>query len=237
MTCMRGSYRHVRVFLVPSRFMADVLVRGGVPANRIELVPNFTMNPNSAMNSSRNATGAGTAGGDFVFAGRLERLKGIDLLLNAFGGGAVGVRLRIYGDGPLSGEVLQAVRRGAPIDYRGFHPPETVAEELRDALAVVIPSRIEENCPMVAVEARARGVPVIASDRGGLPELVDHGSDGLLTPADDEIALREALHTMAGDRERARLWGKQGYDRYLRLHTADAHYMRLMHAYDRAIGA
>jgi len=79
--------------------------------------------------------------------------------------------------------------------------PEEVAALLAEHHVVVIPSLWAENAPLVALEARAAGRPVIASALGGLPELVVHDRDGILFPAGDSDRLA-AILTELTDRSR-----------------------------------
>jgi glycosyltransferase involved in cell wall biosynthesis len=72
-------------------------------------------------------------------------------------------------------------------------------EELASAAMVVLPS-LEDNCPMVVLEAAAAGVPVAASRIGGIPDLVRHGETGLLFDAGSPAGMREAVGTLLGDR-------------------------------------
>jgi len=64
---------------------------------------------------------------------------------------------------------------------------------------VVVPSRWYENQPMVVLEALARGVPVVGSDLGGMPELIEPGETGDLVPANDPAALAGALRPYLTD--------------------------------------
>jgi glycosyltransferase involved in cell wall biosynthesis len=68
-----------------------------------------------------------------------------------------------------------------------------------DATVAVVPSVWPEPCPTVALEAMAWGLPVVASRTGGLPDLVDDGTTGLLVPPGDPAAMTEALATVLGD--------------------------------------
>jgi glycosyltransferase involved in cell wall biosynthesis len=74
--------------------------------------------------------------------------------------------------------------------------------QLRDylagATALVLPSR-EENCPMVILEAMAAGVPVAASNVGGIPDLIENGVTGLLFSPTDAVGMRSAVEKMLGD--------------------------------------
>lgn len=112
-----------------------------------------------------------------VAAGREAPEKGFDVLRAAAEG--IEVRVDIYGEGT----------------ERGAVPRDVLAQAMRDAHAVVVPSR-REGLGIVAVEAMALGRPVIASAVGGLVETVRDGVDGLLVPPDDPAALRAALQRL-----------------------------------------
>src|SRR4029079_13378016 len=73
---------------------------------------------------------------------------------------------------------------------------------MQDWGVAVVPSRWVENQPLAILEAFAAGVPVVASDLGGMRELVRDGVDGRLFPVEDAAALAEILGGLAGDRER-----------------------------------
>ncbi len=73
----------------------------------------------------------------------------------------------------------------------------------------VVPS-IEEPLGLVAIESLAAGTPVVASDTGGLSEIVRHGYNGILVPPRDPDALAEAIVALAGDEEARRALGQQG---------------------------
>lgn len=126
--------------------------------------------------------------GPLLFLGTLAAHKGPDLVVRAW-------RLAFpAGDPPLAlhGPVQDPGLAlghpiGAPLDRAG------VQRALADARALVLGSRWPENAPLVVLEARAAGCPVIAPAIGGLPELVEPGRDGWLYPAGDVQALAECL--------------------------------------------
>ena len=76
--------------------------------------------------------------------------------------------------------------------YGGFANREALKESLQSASLLVLPS-IEDNCPMVVLEAMAAGVPVVAPNVGGVPELVDDGHTGLLCNPFDAGSIRAAV--------------------------------------------
>ena len=134
----------------------------------------------------------GDPGAPFLFLGTVAHHKGPDLVVRAwrraFPGGEPGLRLA----GPIQDPALaQGHHLEGPLDRAA------VQAALRGARALVLGSRWPENAPLVVLEARAAGCPVIAPALGGLPELIEHGRDGWLVPPHDEDALASALREAA----------------------------------------
>lgn len=139
----------------------------------------------------------------FVYCGRLDRTKGVPLLIRAFARlrrTVPAARLRIVGEGPLRGALEELARQlalGDAVTFRGLIQPELVEAEMADAWAVAVPSLWAEPLGLVAIEAIVRGIPVIASAAGGLGETVEHGVSGLLFANGDEEALVRQLEDVA----------------------------------------
>ena len=179
--------------LVASRWMERVLAANGIVAQAVgrPVVPG----PVSA------SPGAGAP--VFVCAGRLSREKGLDVAVHAVARlvqAGVPARLRIVGDGPARAalEALVAdLELTGEVELVGRVPHAEAAVEIDRAWAVVVPSVWDEPYGNVALEAIAVGVPVVASRAGGLPEIVAHGTSGLLVPRGDPDALAEALAAIA----------------------------------------
>lgn len=134
------------------------------------------------------ATRPRTGGGPLLFLGTIAAHKGPDLVKDAvalaFPSGGPGLRLH----GPAADPALAAAV--------GAEPPlgrAAVAAALADATALVLGSRWAENAPLVVLEARAAGCPVVAPRIGGLPELVEEGVDGYLYAVGDRADLARAL--------------------------------------------
>jgi glycosyltransferase involved in cell wall biosynthesis len=134
--------------------------------------------------------------------GRLVKIKGLDQAIEALEG-LDEVELLVAGAGPERAHLVELARRH---DTRvRFLGPVFGADKetlLAAADAVLVPSRPTstgrtEGVPTAAIEALARGIPVIATDTGGLPELLAHGG-GLIVPADAE-SLRRAVERLRSD--------------------------------------
>ena len=131
-----------------------------------------------------------------VSVGRLERVKGTDVLVRAFGKVVQqlpGVRLEVIGEGSLRPELerlIQELGLDRHVVLKGSMSPQSVRARLHQADVLAMPSR-NEAFGLAALEGMAAGLPVVASETGGIPELV--GEAGVLVPPNDPPALAKAL--------------------------------------------
>ncbi|WP_313137844.1 glycosyltransferase [Paracoccus jeotgali] len=151
----------------------------------------------------------GADGLQVLYVGSLIRKKGVTHLLDALAllPGDMPWRARIVGGGDLADALQrQAADLGLShrIRFEGLQPAESVARAYGDSHVLVVPSvpgangRVE-GIPVVLMEAMARGRAVIASDLSGIPELVEPGVTGWLTPPGDAAAIAAALVDIARD--------------------------------------
>ncbi len=146
---------------------------------------------------------------NFVIAGRMAPVKGIDQALTALSlvDPREKLRLVIIGDGPAAAE-LKDLAGSLGVDDRvrflGFR--RDVYDFLAHADALLMPS-LHEGLPYTLLEAMSLGAPVLASRVGGLAEVLQDGITGLLFPAADPEALRNACLRIAGDPDLARRIG------------------------------
>jgi glycosyltransferase involved in cell wall biosynthesis len=148
--------------------------------------------------------------------GRLIPIKGHDVVLRAVAKARRVVRdltLDIAGGGPLEADLrAQAAELGLDGAVRFLGQVSSVP--YADSAVVVVPS-LGEGFGMVALEAMERGRPVVASDVGGLPEIVADGETGLVVPAGDADALAWAIAELAANLPRAAALGAAGRARAL----------------------
>jgi glycosyltransferase involved in cell wall biosynthesis len=194
---IRSGLRRARQIVCPSTWMREELSRNGFESECIPL----PVNSPSAGYQRQPA-----AAPRFVYAGRLSREKGVDVLMRAFS--AVlprhpSARLQVVGDGPAHNELQQlAGSNGSSsnIEFVGRVPHGRLETFLAGAWALVAPSVWAEPYGLVAPEAILHGVPVIATARGGFAESVEDGVTGLLVPNGDIDALARALDDVASGR-------------------------------------
>lgn len=146
-----------------------------------------------------------------LFAGRVVADKGADAFVAACGAvlpDLPGWRARMIGAdrfGPDSPdtpflEALRPLARAAGVDMAGYRPHDRVLAEMARAAIVVVPSRWPEPFGLTALEAMACGAALVASPRGGLPDLV--GDAALLVPPDPETGLADAIRDLARSADR-----------------------------------
>lgn len=137
-----------------------------------------------------------------LFIGRLTAIKGLRVLLEAFGDALEArpdLHLTIVGDGDDRAHLEKMAKPlGASVTFAGFKSQQGVAEALREADIFVLPS-FAEGLPVVLMEALASGTPVIATQVAGVNELVEHGTNGFLVPAGDNASLTQRILDMAAD--------------------------------------
>ena len=219
-----GSYEKVDRFLAPSRFMRDsalhrfrseqvVLLYNGVDTAEIEV-------------STRDE-------GYVLYLGRLSREKGVETLLRAHE--AAGTwDLVVAGKGPLE--------RGLQMRYRnarfvGQLSGRSLKTTIGGASAIVVPSEWYENCPMSVLEAMAYGKPVVASQIGGIPELVVDGETGLLFEPGDAGELQRQVSRLMGDASLRARMGAAGRIRAERQFSIEKHNANLIDIYRSLVSA
>jgi glycosyltransferase involved in cell wall biosynthesis len=183
----------------------------GMPAAKLVTIPN-------AIAAEPPAIAAATwddARIKLLFVGRFDRQKGLDLLIEAIRPLGHRYALRVVGS-PVVGKPADF---GAPldfVDFVGWRDREGVSAEMKAADAVIVPSRWE-GFGLVATEAMRLGKPVIASDAGGLNDILDHGRHGISFPAGDGRALRDVLERI--DAATLATYGPRGHARFLAEYT------------------
>ena len=176
-----------------------------------------------------------------AYAGRLAPEKGVGTLLKAFAlmrPSVPGVRLWIAGEGPEEA----ALRRLAAdlgiaehVDFLGALSRTALEDRFGAAWVQVVPSQWDEPFGMVAIEAMMRGTAVVATNSGGLRDIVRPGVTGSLVPPGDVDALAAALRTLARDRALCERLGAAGREVALAQYTIAAYADRMEAIYDRLV--
>jgi glycosyltransferase involved in cell wall biosynthesis len=184
------AMRRLACTIAVSNFVRNWLVRKGLAANQVRVVHNGYEPGPVATTLDRDSLGIPAGAVVYLFAGRLAQGKGVRECVEALRGIDRAFAL-IVGDGPLRAECEALARHaGVRAHFTGVQPD--VAPYYRLADAVVLPSRMEA-LPMTLIEAAAHAKPAIATNAGGIPEVVADGTTGLLIAPGDAAQLHDAL--------------------------------------------
>ncbi|SDO79442.1 Glycosyltransferase involved in cell wall bisynthesis [Streptomyces sp. cf386] len=226
----RRWWSGVERFLCISAAQRDVLVRAGMPAERLAVKHNFVPDPDARRSG---------AGEHVLYLGRLAEAKGVRLLMTAWdelaAAGGVGVPLVIAGTGPLEQEVTAWAAGRDDVRYVGLYDTAECQKAIARSVAVVAPSTWLEAFGLVVVEAMAAGVPVVAAGHGAFVELVEDGVTGLLHRPGEPGSLASCIRRIAAGPDRNREMGRAARRRYEQGFSPAVGLERLVEEYRTAI--
>jgi len=186
----RRLARRTDLIIVNSQSEHELALRFGMPRDKLQLVNNGI-----AWRPPVNR-GEGDAKLRVAFIGRHDRQKGLDVLLDTINRfGLPNIDFHIVGAGILDGPSSGRPGQQPNLTFHGWLDRQAIDELLAGMDAVVMPSRWEAF-GLVAIEAMRAGVPVVASDRGALPDIVRDGIGGHIFDLDDPGALGRRLASL-----------------------------------------
>ncbi|MGW1951426.1 glycosyltransferase [Streptomyces sp. NPDC001920] len=220
----------VQRFFCISAAQRDVLVRSGMPSERLVVKHNFVPDPGDR----RSGTGE-----HLLYLGRLAEAKGVRLLMAAWdeiaAEGGVGVPLVVAGAGPLEREVTAWAAGRDDVRYVGLLDPAQSRKAVARSVAVVAPSTWLETFGLVVVEAMAAGVPTVAAGHGAFVELVEDGVTGLLHRPGESASLASCIRRITAEPALGREMGRAARRRYERGFSPAVGLERLEEEYRTAI--
>lgn len=184
----RKTYAKVDTIICPSYFMKEVLSANPVIADRIVVMHNYCALDTKTAYEKKDY---------ILYFGRYSEEKGIGTLLQACRE-LPEINFVFAGDGPLRSEVESLPN----VKNFGFLQGEELHKVIGEAQFVVIPSIWYENCPFTVIESQCLGTPVLGSDLGGIPELIDVGQTGELFEAGNVEQLTERIRDMWSDKQK-----------------------------------
>jgi glycosyltransferase involved in cell wall biosynthesis len=220
--------REVDLFLALNEFSRERFVRGGLPAERIRVKPNFVSDPGPrTLPASQSRT--------VLYVGRVSREKGVDVLINAWRLlGNTSLELAIVGDGPMQAELERRSRAAPGIRFEGRLCAEDVRRRMLAARALILPSVWYEGQPVVVLEGLAAGLPILSSAIGGMSELLQPlGKDWLVAPG-ATVTWAESLRVLT-DHQRIEQGSKRARALYEQKFTDTLAASALEEAYARAV--
>ena len=223
-----GYYQNVDKYIAVSQFYKNKMIEFGFPESKVAYLPNY-------IDVSDYNTQASDKG-YMLYFGRLSEEKGISVLFEA----AIkspDVPFYIVGTGPLE-KALKDKAQALDlhnVHFLGFKSGSKLRALLTESTCVVVPSEWYENCPMTVLEAFAAGKPVIGSDIGGIPELINEAVDGFIFQPGNAEQLSEKIQWVWQNRDKAKSMGLQGRKKVEEKFNAELHYKGLMAIYQSVL--
>jgi len=211
--------RHVDQFVSPSRFTAKMHAKRGFPRplTRLPLfiapVDRDWKDPDPRPQEKPY----------FLFVGRLERIKGLQTLIEVWKWVAH-VDLLVAGEGTYEPQLKALAASNSRIKFVGALPQDKLGALYFHALACIVPSITYETFGIIIIEAFARKTPVIVRDLGALPEVVHDSGGGFVYRTQEELL--EAIKRIASSSALRCELGEKGYDGFVRWWSKEAHLKR-----------
>lgn len=236
----RATRRWTARFLCVTRYLREQLQREGVPSQRLCVVPNgidlehfqYTPQLETAAQGLREALALGPEARLVSMVALFRPLKGVEIFLKALAHVTKALP-HVHGllVGPFASSsyhrhierCCQQLKLDRHVHFIGFQEdarPALIASDL-----IALPSLWSEGMPYSLLEAMALGKPVVASNIGGLSEIVQDGHTGLLVPPKDALALAQAVQTLLQDPHRMKTIGLNA-QRFVRAHHDAKHCIR-----------
>lgn len=173
----------------------------------------------------------------FLYIGRLSKEKGVKYLLEAMKDLSRDIKIKIVG----TGKEEQNLKRYAKennldnVEFVGFKSREEIKEYYQNCIATILPSNCFEIFGMTNIESFINGKPVIASNIGGIPEIVEHDITGQLFEPGNVEQLKECILKYWNNPELAVEHGKKGYEKVLTNYTEDIYFKKLIKLYEEIL--
>lgn len=220
----RSVLRGADIFIVLSEFQKAKFAAHGIPADRLEILPNIARLPEAELAAAQGST--------VSFLGRIAEEKGFDEFVAA---------ARALPDIPFAaaGDVKAAQQHlvtALPpnLAWHGFLRGPELTTFVRNTRIFVSPSRWFEGFPNTVATMMSYGKPVVAARIGALPEIVEENRTGLLYAPGQTRELADSIDQLWSDPQRCSDLGATGQDKALREYSPDAVYDRLMEIYAKA---
>jgi glycosyltransferase involved in cell wall biosynthesis len=245
---LRFYYKHVSHFICVSEFQKNILIREGLPANRVSVMANPLSLSNSLGDDSaeglrvhppsipplkggKNADDS-VGGGYVAYVGRISPEKDVSALMEA-ARGLLDTPFKCAGDYQRMPELPW--KKPANCEFLGQLNAEEIAKFYSNARMVVFATRCYEGFPTVLLEAMSHGLPIVCSRIGGLPEIIEDDATGLLYEPGNAKELAEKIRMLWNDPALCLRMGKAGRKKLEEQYSPDRLLDQLLGIYEKVI--
>lgn len=218
-----GYEKYIKKFICPSQALKKIAQDAGLPQEKLEIVYNF--------NEVRDMEYQ--EGSYFLYIGRFDEEKGVHYLIEAMKKLPKNIQLHIVGKGAEEKRLRTMAKGLNNITFKGFLKGETLENEYRNCIATILPCNWFEVFGLTITESFAYAKPAIASNVGGVPEIIEDGINGILTEPGNPRSIAEAISKLSKDPELVRKMGENGREKVRKLFSSENHYQRLIEVYEQ----
>lgn len=226
---LTGYDRCITKFITPSKALMNIMLKynNDINENNIITINNFLstdklkIKPNYANK------------GYFLYIGRLSKEKSVITLLQAIKELPMEIKLHIVGTGPEEKKLKKYVNKNElhNVEFLGLKTGSDIQDEYQNCIATILPCNWFEIFGMTNIESFANGKPVIASNIGGIPEIVEHNVNGLLFEPADVEQLKECILKYWNNPNLVIEHGKNAREKSIKFYTEKIYYKKLSELY------
>ncbi|MFH0702001.1 MAG: glycosyltransferase family 4 protein [bacterium] len=223
-------YDKIALFICVSQAAADLALRSGIKKEKLALINNFI--DDSLLDIQPKYGNKGY----FLYVGRLDKEKGLNYLLDAMKR-LPNTKLHIAGTGDEEKNLKKQAEELnlSNIKFLGFKSGKELEQEYRNCIATILPCNWFEAFGLTIIESFAYGKPVIASNMGGIPEIIENQKNGLIFEAGNIDELANAIEKFCFNNDLVVEIGKKGRIKAETLYNPQSHYNRLIETYRNII--
>jgi len=224
-----GTYKKLNYICLTDFNKKKLLNLKGIKESQIFIKPNFTSAKNTIDSASDKKDG-------YIFVGRLEKIKGIDVLLKAWRIlGDKAPKLTICGSGDLEDKCKKYIEKYglSCVDLLGQTPNDVVKELIQQSKALIFSTQVYEGFPVTIAESFMMHTPVIVGDIGNAGSLIEDGVTGRKFVYNSPESLAKIVEEYESDDIEDMC--DKAYEVYLKNYTEDMNYAMLMDIYDKCV--
>lgn len=232
-----GFYKKVSAFVCPGRAIMDFAVKFGIDKDKLHLVQNFVNCHSEPGSIAAPLMQAWESKGYFLYVGRLDKEKGVDFLIEAAKFLPEEIEIHLAGNGSEEENLKLLAKKYSlkNIKFSGFKSGLELEEEYKNCIASILPCNWFETFGLTIVESFCFGKPVIASNIGGIPEIIDNHKNGILVEPANIEELANAVKFLYENQEKAIEFGINGRKKAEKLFNPEIHYEKLIEVYNSVL--
>ena len=216
----RSIINGVDLFIVQSEFQKQIFIEQGIPCNKIIILPGISPEIENIDTSSI---------GDYVsFVGRVSVEKGIYEFIEA-ARNLPSIPFKVAGT--IDKSFVEPKQLPRNLEFMGFLKGNALNEFYLKSRIIVVPSKWYEGFPNVITRGMLLKRPIITTDIGAMPSIIDNNVHGILVKPNDSKALEQAIGTLYPDVDKCRRYGTQGYLKARDSYSRETIYRTLLAAY------